>query len=178
LKNAQNIDWRDAAFAEQAGKLNKNVPVMVYCLGGGRSAAAAAKLEEMGFTLIYDMDGGYLAWTSANKPIVGADDSDSWKGMTKDEFLKQATNDKYVLVDFSAKWCRPCQEMMPMLEKVAVSKKDKLVLMQVDADANRSLLKDKSIDAIPYFELYKGGKLVWKHQGAIDEATLLKETGL
>jgi hypothetical protein len=27
-------------------------------------------------------------------------------------------------------------------------------------------------------ELYKDGKLIWKHNGLIDEATFLKETGL
>lgn len=168
LEGALNIDWRDAGFTEQVSKLNKNAPVMVYCLGGSRSAAAASKLEEMGFTTIYNMDGGYLKWTAADKPVVAPGVSDKRQGITQEEFTKLVTSDKYVLVDFTAKWCRPCQEMMPMLEKTAANKKDKMILVKIDADANKSLLKEKGIDAIPYFELYKGGKLVWKHQGAID----------
>ena len=47
-----------------------------------------------------------------------------------------------------------------------------------NADENKGLLKEKGIDAIPVVELYKDGKLIWKHSGEIDEATLLKETKL
>lgn len=178
LKGAKNIDWRASDFADQVSKLNKNAPVLVYCLGGGRSKAAAEKLEELGFTTIYDLQGGYLKWTAANKPVVGPGVPEAWQGMTNTDFTKLVTSDKYVLIDFNAKWCRPCQEMLPILEKMGADKKDKLILVKIDADANKSLMKDKAIDAIPFLELYKGGKLVWKHQGAIDEQTLLQETGL
>ena len=34
----------------------------MYCYKGGRSAQAALQLKEMGFTKIYDMDGGILLW--------------------------------------------------------------------------------------------------------------------
>ncbi|MEO8759652.1 MAG: thioredoxin family protein, partial [Bacteroidia bacterium] len=94
------------------------------------------------------------------------------------DFNKAVTSDKYVLVDFNAKWCKPCKKMAPMLESIADKKKDKLILIKIDADENKELLKEKQIEAIPFFELYKDGKLVWKHQGEIDEATLLKETNL
>ena len=83
-----------------------------------------------------------------------------------------------MLVDYNAKWCKPCKRMVPMLEGVADKKKDKLILIKIDADENKGLLKEMGIDAIPVVELYKDGKLVWKHSGEIDEATLLKETKL
>lgn len=179
LKDAVNIDWRGADFAEKAGRLDKSKPVMVYCLSGGRSAAAAARLKELGFTTVYNMDGGYLKWTAAGKPVVYPGGEQKSGGMTLADYKKFIVSDKpYVLVDFTAKWCRPCQQMLPMLNKVSADKKDKLSLLKVDADEHKGLLSEKKIDAIPYFELYKNGKLVWKHQGAIDEVTLLKETGL
>jgi thioredoxin 1 len=68
--------------------------------------------------------------------------------------------------------------MKPMLDKVAADKKDKLVLLKIDADENPELLKQQNINNIPVLVLYHKGQLVWQHKGLIDEATLLKETKL
>ena len=40
---------------------SEDTPVMVYCRTGRRSAIAAKKLEELGYTEIYDM-GGLVGW--------------------------------------------------------------------------------------------------------------------
>ena len=39
----------------------KDTPVLVYCRTGRRSREAAQKLEELGFTEVYDM-GGLVGW--------------------------------------------------------------------------------------------------------------------
>ena len=119
-----------------------------------------------------------MKWNAANKPTDTNPVSAEKKGMSLDDFITKVTSDKYVLVDYNAKWCKPCKRMIPMLEELAEKKKDKLLLVKIDADENKNLLKEKGIDAIPVVELYKDGKLVWKHSGEIDEATLLKETKL
>lgn len=62
LKGAQNICVTSDDFNEKVKTLDKNKPVYVYCKKGGRSANAAKQLKEMGFTKIYDMDGGILLW--------------------------------------------------------------------------------------------------------------------
>lgn len=62
LKGAQNICVTSDDFEEKVKTLDKNEPVYVYCKIGGRSAKAAKQLKEMGFTKIYDMDGGILLW--------------------------------------------------------------------------------------------------------------------
>ncbi len=62
LKGSQNICVTSDDFAEKVKTLDKNKPVYVYCKMGGRSANAAKRLQEMGFTKIYDMDGGILLW--------------------------------------------------------------------------------------------------------------------
>jgi len=59
LKGAINLDYRSPIFAAEVEKLDKNTPVYIYCQGGGRSAAAAEKLEMLGFEEIHDMKGGY-----------------------------------------------------------------------------------------------------------------------
>jgi len=62
LKGSQNICVTSDDFKEKVKTLDKNKPVYVYCRVGGRSADAAKKLKKMGFTKIYDMDGGILLW--------------------------------------------------------------------------------------------------------------------
>ena len=179
LKNALNYNINGSDFDTELSKLDKTKPVMVYCLGGGRSAEASEIMEKKGFSEVYNMQGGIMKWNAANKPTdKNPVSSNEKKGMSLNDFNSKITSDKYVLVDYNAKWCKPCKRMIPMLEALAEKKKDKLILVKIDADENKDLLKEKGVDAIPVIELYKDGKLVWKHSGEIDEATLLKETKL
>lgn len=62
VAKSKNICVTEDDFKEKASKLDKNEPVYVYCKSGKRSAKAAQILKEMGFTEIYDMDGGILNW--------------------------------------------------------------------------------------------------------------------
>ncbi|MEY4876758.1 MAG: hypothetical protein RL708_1907 [Bacteroidota bacterium] len=177
LQNSININYNDVDFKNKIQKLDKSKPIFIYCLSGGRSSNAATDMGDMGFVEIYNMKGGIISWRNANLPIV-TNSNTVEKGLTLDEFTKMVTNEKFVLVDFNAKWCKPCKEMMPMIDKIAVDKTDKLILKKIDADINSDLLQAKKIESIPYFELYKNGKLVWHHAGTIDEKTFLEETKL
>ena len=66
LINSKNIDIKSADFMSKIETLDKSQPVYVYCRSGKRSANASTKLKKAGFTKIYDLDGGYLAWTKQN----------------------------------------------------------------------------------------------------------------
>ena len=70
IKNAKNIDWNGNSFDKQISKLDKSKPVLVYCLAGGRSAAAASKLRESGFKHVYELVGGMKEWRAAKLPEV------------------------------------------------------------------------------------------------------------
>jgi rhodanese-related sulfurtransferase len=72
IKNALLADWRDPLeFNRRIGFIDKDKPVYVYCLGGGRSSAAAAKMREIGYQQVFELQGGMNAWKSANKSIEG-----------------------------------------------------------------------------------------------------------
>lgn len=43
--------------------------VILHCATGGRSALAAAALQDMGYTNIAHLDGGFKAWVAAGRPI-------------------------------------------------------------------------------------------------------------
>jgi len=178
LKGALNYDINSSDFENKIAKLNNGKPVMVYCLSGGRSSSAAELLGQKGFSEVYNMQGGIMKWNSANKPLESGTTNPVSDGLTMDGFNKLLKTEKFVLVDYNAKWCKPCKKMAPMLDALVEKRKDKLTLVKIDADENKELLKEKNIEGIPVLELYKNGKLIWKHEGEIDETTFLKETKL
>lgn len=47
--------------------INRSKPIVVQCLGGGRSAIATSLLQRAGFSVI-NMTGGYKAWRAAGLP--------------------------------------------------------------------------------------------------------------
>lgn len=70
IEGARHIDWFSDDFSMQIGKLDKNIPVRLYCAAGGRSEDARAMLREMGFKDVLDLDGGIGAWKKAGAPVV------------------------------------------------------------------------------------------------------------
>src|ERR1700712_1999609 len=46
----------------ETDKVAKDKPVVVMCRSGKRSAAAIMQLEQQGFTNLYNLKGGILAW--------------------------------------------------------------------------------------------------------------------
>lgn len=178
LENATNINYNGDNFEAAINKLDKTKPVLVYCMSGGRSSSAASKMKDLGFKEVHNLSGGIMKWKAANKAVTTSTNATGSKGMSLADFQKNIISEKYILVDFNAKWCAPCQKMLPTLEKLAESKSDKLDLLKIDADQNPELMQAKKIDGIPYLELYKDGKLIWTHKGFIEEATLLQETKL
>lgn len=47
-------------------------PIVLYCGGGFRSALAAAALQDMGYTRVYSLAGGWKAWLAAGLPTAGS----------------------------------------------------------------------------------------------------------
>ena len=47
-------------------------PVVLYCGGGFRSALAAVTLQQMGYTNVISMDGGFTAWAAKGQPVERA----------------------------------------------------------------------------------------------------------
>ncbi len=49
---------------------DKSAEIILYCGGGYRSALAAQAVQQMGYTNIMSMAGGWRAWTEATYPVV------------------------------------------------------------------------------------------------------------
>jgi rhodanese-related sulfurtransferase len=64
IKKAKNIDFfQQSNFKSQFENLDKSKPVYLYCRSGNRSRKAARMISDMGFQEIYDLQGGYLAYS-------------------------------------------------------------------------------------------------------------------
>lgn len=49
---------------------DKNTPIILYCRSGNMSAQAAQALVELGYSQIYDVPGGMIAWQSSGREII------------------------------------------------------------------------------------------------------------
>ncbi|MBW2373340.1 MAG: hypothetical protein JRF70_12490 [Deltaproteobacteria bacterium] len=45
-------------------------PIITYCGSGARSALAAATLQQLGFSQVRSLAGGFQAWTQEGRPVV------------------------------------------------------------------------------------------------------------
>lgn len=64
LPKAINIDVFSSEFVKLCqAQLNSSTPILVCCRSGQRSMNAARKLENAGFTTLYNLKGGLMAWS-------------------------------------------------------------------------------------------------------------------
>jgi thioredoxin 1 len=173
VKDAININWNGQDFKEQMAKLDKSKPVFVYCLSGGRSAAAAGEMKKMGFGQVFEMSGGMMQWREKNLPETKM--ASVTKGMSLREYEELLNSDKLVLVDFYADWCVPCREMKPYLEKISVELADQVKLVRINVDENVALCKTLKIVALPVLKLYKKKEVIWENMGLISEKKVRKQ---
>ena len=171
LQKAENVNWLSTDFTTNIAKYDKSQPVFVYCKSGRRSHQAAEKLAELGFTNIIEMEGGIINWAAEglSKP------TEKRIGITQKEFNNLLETDKIVLIDFYAEWCAPCKKMTPYLLKIQKELADKVVIIRLDADKNKSLLTEMKINELPTLFLYENKQLKWQHSGYISETDLRKQ---
>ena len=71
LKSAINVGYNNFSLDEkQLKKLNKNIPVIVYCSVGIRSEKIAEELKNTGFATVKNLYGGIFEWKNKGYPVV------------------------------------------------------------------------------------------------------------
>lgn len=70
LPGAVNIDVESGSFEQQVGQLPKDGTYFVYCRSGNRSGVATDQMAGLGFTHLYDLQGGIESWQSAGGQVV------------------------------------------------------------------------------------------------------------
>lgn len=165
LKNALQADWNNAAqFKERTAALNKNIPVYVYCLSGGRSAAAAQWLQQQGYNNVVALKGGMNSWKQSGKPV---ETTVAAVQMNMTDYNTLIKSDGTYLVDFGAEWCPPCKKMEPVLNDLEKSAGSKFKLIKVDGGVHTNVMTALKVVSLPTFIIYKKGKETWRKEGIV-----------
>jgi thioredoxin len=171
LKGAVNFNVLASEFANQVGQLDRDHAVFVYCKAGGRSADAAAIMKDMGFTIIYDLQGGYMAWSAAGMESTKAERIQEEK-FTIADFEKLLASGTPVFIDYYAPWCGPCKKMEPILSKLSSEFAGKVEIVRINVDEAANLVKSQKIDNIPVISTFKNGQEIKRVSGFQDEAAM------
>ena len=167
IANALLADWNDKdEFNRRIAFIDKKKPLYIYCLAGGRSAAAAAKLRSMGYEQVYELKGGTNAWKAAGKPLEGKTTANQ---MSLEAFNQTIAGSKTVLVDFGAEWCPPCKTMEPVIKSLQSRMEGKFTLVNVDGGNDEDILQYFKVTQLPVFIIFKDGKQVWRKDGVATE---------
>ena len=70
IENSINIDYFSDDFSENVEKLDKNIPIVLYCRSGKRSSKSANELSKLGFKEIYNLQGGILDWIEIGNSVI------------------------------------------------------------------------------------------------------------
>lgn len=97
------------------------------------------------------------------------------------EFKEVLQGRQAVLVEFSAKWCGPCQTMEVLLDEIISQNSNRFELLKIDIDQNPLAAAAFSVRSVPTLILFKDGEILWKKSGLISknelEEVLSQKTG-
>lgn len=68
VSNLGGLNIPLAGIAIESDKISKDIPVVVHCRSGKRSAQAIMLLEQQGFSNLANLKGGILAWKEEFDP--------------------------------------------------------------------------------------------------------------
>jgi thioredoxin 1 len=168
LDGAINIDINTADFSNSIKSLDQNKHILVYCLSGSRTTAAAKQLVNAGFKEVTVLKQGLLAWRNAGLPFgqISAEDLQrSAPQSTLEKFNKSIAGDKLVMVDFYADWCRPCKIMEPFLDRIKNDRKDDVTVIKINTEIEMQLSNEYQIQHLPTLVLFKNNEVVYRQSG-------------
>lgn len=80
-----------------------------------------------------------------------------------------------VLFEFGRGWCIPCKYMKPILKDMAKTYAGKAIVMPVDMDANRTLVRDFRIRMMPtQVFLLPNGKEFFRNEGTLEREQIVQ----
>ena len=174
LKNSLNVNWFDENFDENLNIFSKDLPVLVYCLSGGRSSKANERIKSLGFKNVYELDGGILEWRKNKLPEATLNNNFK-NSLTVEDFNNFIETDKIVLVDYYANWCAPCKIMEPYLDEISNEYSNSLELVRINYDQNLPLVRSLEVYGLPVLQIFKDKELLWSHVGFIEKSLVVNE---
>ena len=84
----------------------------------------------------------------------------AFKDSTDEKFQEQINGTKLNLVQFSASWCGPCQQLKPIIEKISNDMADKIDCYYHDIESQHNEPTKYSVRRVPTILLFKNVKLL------------------
>ena len=98
----------------------------------------------------------------------------AFKDSTDEKFQDQINGSKLNLIQFSASWCGPCQQLKPIIEKISNDMPDKIDCYYHDIESQPNKPVEYSVRGVPTLILCKNGKHLDTKVGATNEKDLLE----
>ena len=77
------------------------------------------------------------------------------------------------LIDIYADWCKPCQVIAPIIDKLSSDYKDSEIKFgKLNADEHSDIVRELGVRNIPTILIYKNGEIVDKTVGMVSEGQL------
>ena len=170
IPDATFIDYYDDKFDEKINLIDRKKSIYVYCKIGGRSKKVAENLHGMGFSEVYNLEGGFIKWKNSNLPYYS--DTINFKDLKVNHHTPKyldsvLLNHENVLVYISTKWCNPCRKMEPVIDRFAEEHIRTVKVLKLDLDRHSFLTGRYNIKSIPTYVLYKNNIEVWRKSGII-----------
>ncbi len=69
ITGARNIPYKTDPL-KHLTDIKPESPIVVYCSVGYRSSILAGKLQDMGFTKVYNLEGSIFKWANEGRPLI------------------------------------------------------------------------------------------------------------
>lgn len=91
------------------------------------------------------------------------------ENITSAELEKLISKNETLLVDYWAKWCMPCKQLIPRIEKFE-SEYPNVKFVKIDVDENMDHAIEMEIRSIPTIIIMKGSEVINRSSGANTES--------
>lgn len=95
--------------------------------------------------------------------------------ITDQNFNSLLQSNKIVVVNFSAKWCGPCQALSPVIEQLSQEYQGKAVVGKMDVDKSQATSQAFGIRNIPAVVFFKNGVKVDSMKGGMNKAMIAQK---
>jgi len=91
--------------------------------------------------------------------------------LTKENFEETITSNDFVIVDFWATWCGPCQSFGPIYEEISEKHPD-VVFAKVNTEDQQELAAYFQIRSIPTLMMFRQQVIIFSEAGALQGPAL------
>lgn len=88
------------------------------------------------------------------------------------DVILEGSKSKLILVAFWADWSEPCQQLFPVLEKLAAEFSDSVVLAKLDCEEQQQLAAQFGVRSLPTVALFKDGQPIDGFAGVESEEAI------